>query len=248
MNIDFIASSEEVYSDFPLPMTANKEIPNWYQEMPNYTNDFKLIATENTPNSTIKKCVPFRDALFAGYLLPLPYDIDIRHDGKNVSFTKAYQGSYEVIGKHTADQYFMYPIKPEYFSIVYKWNNPWIMKTPKGWSTMFITPSHRDVPFQVFTGIVDTDKYQQPVNLPFLLRKDFNGILYKGTPFVQCIPIKRKKHYAIVYEFQKNLFKKWRHTTTQAFDRYKDFFHVPKKYKIVDEKEIKCPFAKFFNK
>jgi hypothetical protein len=122
------------------------------------------------------------------------------------------------------------------------------MRTPRGWSTLFITPSHRDLPFQVFAGIVDTDNYDQPVNLPFMLRKDFNGILYKSTPFVQCIPIKRKNHFAIVSEYRKNLFKKWRKATTQVFDRYKDYFHIPKKYKIIDQQESKCPFSKFFNK
>lgn len=248
MNINFIGVTDEVYEDFPAPYSSNTQVPSWYNEMPNYTNDKKTIGIDGNPNSTIKRCVPFRDAMFAGYMIPVPYDLDFRQDSRNLTITKSYQGKYDVISNHTADQYFMYPIPPEYNSKVLKWNNPWVMKTPKGWSTLFVTPSHRNLPFQIFTGIVDTDKYTESVNLPFIVRKDFNGILEKGTPFVQCIPIKRKNHYAIATKYSTNMFKRWRHATTQAFDRYRDFFHVPKKYKILDNNDKKCPFSKFFNK
>jgi hypothetical protein len=47
------------------------------------------------------------------------------------------------------------------------------------------------LPFQTFSGVVDTDSYTMPVNFPFLLRKDFEGVIPKGTPIAQVIPIRR---------------------------------------------------------
>ena len=106
---------------------------------------------------------------------------------------------------------------------------------------------HHDLPFSTFSGIVDTDKHPMCISFPFLIRKDFNGILKKGTPIAQCIPIKRENFMAYVSSNIPSLFYKWRKATTQALDRYKDYFHTPKQYKIVNNQtESKCPFSKIF--
>ena len=42
-----------------------------------------------------------------------------------------------------------------------------------------------------FNGLVDTDKHENPLNFPFFIKIGFEGIIEKGTPIAQIIPIKR---------------------------------------------------------
>jgi hypothetical protein len=48
-----------------------------------------------------------------------------------------------------------------------------------------------DLPFITLTGVVDSDIAMSPGNLPFFIKKDFEGIIPKGTPIVQIFPFKR---------------------------------------------------------
>jgi hypothetical protein len=41
------------------------------------------------------------------------------------------------------------------------------------------------------SGIMDTDMWKHAGRIPFFIRKDFEGIIPKGTPFAQIIPISR---------------------------------------------------------
>lgn len=248
MKINFIASTEEVFSDFESPKPSYKFVPEWFKDMPSFSNDEKYIGSNRNANLTIKRCVPFRDTLTSGYIIPIPYDIHISQENNNINhINQSYCGKFELIYKHDISQYFMYPIKEEYNSIILKWNNPWIIKTKKGWSTFFTSPMHHDLPFTTLNGIVDTDKYPMTISFPFLIRKDFNGILKKGTPMIQCIPMKRETHVAYISSYVPSLYQKWRKATTQALDRYKDYFYTPKQYKIVNNQtESKCPFSKIF--
>ena len=74
--------------------------------------------------------------------------------------------------------------------------NPWVVKTPPGYSCLFVPPlNNPDDRFEIIAGIVDTDKWNLEVNFPFII----NGYKYetltttikRGTPFAQVIPFKR---------------------------------------------------------
>ncbi|HZL31017.1 MAG TPA: hypothetical protein VFC54_08145, partial [Pseudolabrys sp.] len=77
-----------------------------------------------------------------------------------------------------------------------KFNNFWTIETPPGYSLLFTHPLNRtDLPFTTITGLVDTDKYSESL-IAFPARwhdTNFNGVLPKGTPVAQCIPVKREK-------------------------------------------------------
>lgn len=45
------------------------------------------------------------------------------------------------------------------------------------------------------SGIMDTDRCFDSGNMPFFLKENFEGLIPKGTPYAQIIPIKRKKWY-----------------------------------------------------
>jgi hypothetical protein len=48
-----------------------------------------------------------------------------------------------------------------------------------------------DLPFYVQSGIVESDIWGLPVFIAFFLKRNFQGVIPKGTPIMQIIPFKR---------------------------------------------------------
>jgi hypothetical protein len=98
------------------------------------------------------------------------------------------------IGFHDASQVTGTPLfDPDRFLI--KFHNFWTIQAPEGYSLLFTHPANRfDLPFTTLTGLVDCDRYHDvPINFPaHWHNQDFSGVLPKGTPVAQCIPVKRK--------------------------------------------------------
>ena len=81
--------------------------------------------------------------------------------------------------------------------------NPWTIKTPPGYSSLITQPfnniNYPHPQIKTFTGLVNTDTYFNPVTYFFHVKAPFTGIIKKGTPLVQVVPIKREE---------------WQHTVT----------------------------------
>jgi hypothetical protein len=79
-------------------------------------------------------------------------------------------------------------------SLLIKFINFWTIELPPGYSLFITHPVNRqDLPFQTLTGLVDADRYKENfIHFPASWRDaGFNGVLPKGTPVAQCLPIKR---------------------------------------------------------
>jgi hypothetical protein len=66
---------------------------------------------------------------------------------------------------------------------------------PDGYSAIVMHPLNRvDLPFITMSGIVDFDKsIHAPIgNIPFFIKKGFEGTIPAGTPMFQIIPFKRE--------------------------------------------------------
>jgi hypothetical protein len=197
----------------------------------------KKVPTENnvTPG-TVKSCMPFLDALSTGYLLLSSADLYI---SKKSTETIYQWSSNNLISFHDQDQIKGYlkiedKLKKEK---VPKFNNPWIVKTPKNYSCLFVTPFHHNLPFTILEGVVDTDTYFLPVNFPFVLNPDFEGLIPKGTPIAQIIPFKRENWSMNTGSLEEShkFEKKFRNATGtlsgEFFDKYKKHYWMKKEYK-----------------
>lgn len=168
--------SEDVRIDIPHPKPASRFIPQWFKNLP--------ISSKGT--ETIKKCVPFLDAMTSGYMIVLA--ADVQFDGENFHQIS----KHIVVSKHHKEQVGEIDLPLEYQTVPWKWINFFVAKTPKGYSTLFTHPINRiDLPFYSLSGVVDTDKFPVSVNFPFFVKKDFRGIIPEGTPIAQAIPFKR---------------------------------------------------------
>lgn len=159
------------------PRPSYKTMPEWYK-------DIKGVVAGN---ETIKKCVPFLDAMMSGYSLVTTADVYYDSQG----FQEV--GKLKMVTTHFGNQVDGIPLPSEYSEIPYKWMNFFSITTPKGYSTLFTHPLNRlDLPFYTLSGVVDTDKFPVEVNFPFFMKKDFSGIIPAGTVIAQAIPFKRE--------------------------------------------------------
>jgi hypothetical protein len=196
MNIEFTPRSLFAQDILPKPLVSKKFIPEWYSKMNIFFDNDKQYGISKfnklATNTTMKSCTPFLDALMFGYMWYLPMDLEIRFEKNNFNFN--WKTDNEMITRHEKDQH---PSLPKAFNghdFVAKFTFDFIIKTPKGYSTLFTHPLNRhDLPFRTFSGVVDTDKYTQAVQFPFqMLNIDKNiFILEKETPLCQIIPFKR---------------------------------------------------------
>lgn len=211
------------------PITASLAVPEWYKKTESYISGEKRPNGQGGSTATIKKCMPVFDAITSGYLILSPADIFVSQQDGAPYFEWS---SHDLISFHPVEQA---PLHPAHNGYAYpKWNNPWSIKTPKGYSVLFTQPMHRESPFTILDGIVDTDTYFAPVNFPFVLNDPFfEGLIPAGTPIAQIIPIKRnswKIEYGNEQDF-KNQGKITVDLITTFFDRYKKKFWHRKEYK-----------------
>jgi hypothetical protein len=196
----------ELKEDYPTPIKLN--IPEWYKKLEHSALD-----------RTIKGCMPFLDTLTTGYLLKMPQDLYLRHNvisknDKGEEFRDSFQtyGLFDLFSVLQAKQLNLnsgidvHPIKQLEGSPFieknknlpfYKIMNPWKIKTPKGYSCLFISPlNNSDDRFSIISGIVDTDTFPNEINFPIVVNGDkypiLETLIKKGTPYVQVIPFKRE--------------------------------------------------------
>jgi hypothetical protein len=239
---DYFALKE----DYPIPAKLN--IPEWYKKL------------EHTfLNKTVKGCMPFLDSLTAGYLLKMPQDLYIRHnvDNKNQK-GEIFKDSFQSYGLHLMTSILeaksinlnssidVHPVKQLEGSPIieknknlpfYKIVNPWKIKTPKGYSCLFVPPlNNSDDRFSIISGIVDTDSHFVEINFPIVINGDKYPVLEttikKGTPYVQIIPFKRDSWKMSLKPIkQKEILKSKMLYSLKVFNIYKEKYWNKKSWK-----------------
>ena len=118
----------------------------------------------------------------------------------------------------------------------YKILNPWKIKTPKGYSCLFVPPlNNSDDRFSIIPGIVDTDIFPIEINFPIIINGDKYPVLEdtikKGTPYVQVIPFKRDSWKMIFKSREQKVVQNSRiFYGLKILNRYKEKFWSKKKW------------------
>ncbi len=194
MKIEFIARDKYWSEIQPYPKPARSLMPQWYSEAPLYysfgSKDDRLKMTDEGKNMTFKKCIPLIDGLKSGYIVELRKDLIVQ-DNQDGQFDIQWNSDDLVITVHnSASNLVEAPYGYNSQVINYIWNT--IIKTPKGYSCLITHPlGFNDTALRMIPAVVDTDKEVLNFHLPMWLKKDFIGIIKKGTPIAQIIPFKR---------------------------------------------------------
>jgi hypothetical protein len=235
MKILKIKATEEYSDSFFNIFPAENFIPEWYRKSSSKIKGTSTELSINAPysvTSTYKKCTPILDAMTCGYMVALSADIEVilKDDGSPYIMWRTVR---DIISFHTPEQWDGMPCPDGYFPFLYKWNNQFTMNTPKEYSLLFVNPLNRsDLVFISISGLVDSDLYKLPVQFPFFIKKGFTGIIPKGTPIAQIIPIKRESWSREHIKYDKNFYMveldKFRSTIKRS---YKNNFWNRKVYK-----------------
>lgn len=204
---EIVFSAHKDYKDLKLdyPRPSKFYLPEWYKKL-----------NHEQMKMSVKGCIPFMETLTSGYTLKLPMDYNLIFNKKGED-NKAYScvgTAVELLNftdihierdtnlvsttRHNGEQ-----IKgsPHFHKMkgldVPKIMNPWIIRTPKGYSCLFVPPLNNPAQdyFTIVPGIVNTDKFDQHINFPIIFNSDkyseIDKVMKRGTPYVQVIPFKR---------------------------------------------------------
>lgn len=173
----------------PSPVPALKAAPDYFKKL-------KPQVDTNPSNGTVKRCVPFLDALGAGFILPLWADMYVVIKDGDMHFEFPSNYPEQSISEHSFDQIKGHPLSDtDYGEVPLKFMNPWVIETEEGVSCLFTSPlNHMETRWKILDGVVDTDSYYNNINFPFLWTGgDGEFFVPKGTPLVQVIPFVRQK-------------------------------------------------------
>ena len=209
----------------PHPKPASHFIPDEYKKLERFDKG-------NMHNPTLKTCIPFLDSMTAGYIIPFDQDYLIDPVEDDFSVTPS-NGELLDFGYHQAAQ-----LPKKWHKTTGenagKFHNKWLIKTPPGYSCLFIHPMNRiEERWKMIEGVVDTDVYINAINFPFILHKrDEQFLIKKGDPMIQIIPFKRES-----WKIWSGFYMELRHGKTRNLlksewvDRYKKMFWNKKSFK-----------------
>jgi hypothetical protein len=220
----------------PNPVHALKAAPEYFRQV--------KPQSEGNPNSgTVKRCVPFLDALSAGFVIPMWCDVYVfaRNGELSIDFPPNFPQD-GTLGTHGSVQIPKHPLanKP-YGNMPMKWINPWVIETEPGVSCIFTPPlNHMETRFKLLDGVVDTDTYYNNINFPFLWTGgDGEFFIAKGTPLVQVIPFRRESHDLEISETDQDRKRTIQSTLgTKMKNGYRDELWHGKKAKPSDDLEV----------
>ena len=183
------------------PQPARNYMPDWYKILPAF-RDGKF--TDGAQDKTIKLCVPFADSLSFGYIQETWQEINIGSKGEAFTFNFPTDPKIMSFRDSVPD----FEIPDQYYPYVFTWHSPSVSQLPKGYSALITHPLNRfDLPFLTLSGVMDCDTYNHSLedsNLPFLLKKGFEGVIPIGTPMYQIIPFKREDWSSSKNEYDAN--------------------------------------------
>ena len=229
MKITFRPADEDVANTVEPPMLAKLAIPEWYKNSPNFNYKNPTFDGNQVIDVPMKMCMPFLDGLSAGYIQKTWTDIFIRKDGDQVTYRLAYGPQMMHYREKVSPT-----IDDSYYQIEWVWRKVWTAQLPKGYSALITHPLNRlDLPFTTMSAVVDADTFfhTSAGNIPFFIKKDFEGRIPAGTPMYQIIPIKRESWESEAQEYnEKEMLKRRALWGRHFWGAYKDHFRQPKNY------------------
>lgn len=211
------------------PVPAIQQLPEWYKKMSPYTEDKKPKFYPNgNKNLTVKRCNPVGDALGSGYFLLLENAISVE-PGEPPVLTW-HRGGEDFISTHGKNQIQSDLIPKDFSEQPFKFVNDWSIQTPRGYSVLITHPLNRNAePFLTLSGVVDTDSYHNSIQLPFLIRKDWEGIIEAGTPIAQVIPFKRESWASSFPKYSQEFYQEKQAEFHRVMNRFYKRFHWKRK-------------------
>lgn len=230
--IKFSAQTKHVFEVREKPIPANSIVPQWWKDIPHYSEGRTKLELDPASTVTVKRCLSAYDAIASGYIVTLWSDVQVRYDPVFGHELK-WQPTPHVFTTWPKSQSIGYEIPEGFDDQVFKYHHGWRIETPKEYSSLIIHPvGYQNLPFRAIPGIVDTDILLTDINTPFVFKKGWEGILEKGTPMFQIIPVKRD-NWSSDFSLQEEdeFYLNQEKLKTRIVSAYARYMRVPKRYK-----------------
>jgi len=243
--IEFFLTDTDINSSPVNVVKSINQIPDWYKELDSRAKVDDPTNPDRT-EFTVKRCIPVLDVLTLGYYIVTAKDYEFTYDEEKSHHTisGSFNPKFKPVSMHPIEQLGGMPFSSEYCSYAYKWMNPYVIKTPAGYSSLISHPANAPyLPFYTLSGVVDTDSYFRPINFPFLVKNTFSGILPAGTPIAQITPFRRDEWSSKVITKPSDEFKVSQNLLTEQYEKdrygpggkeiggvYKRLYRVKKRY------------------
>jgi hypothetical protein len=200
--------------------------------MPVYGDNQKKFDLVPGPNVTAKRCFPLLDSITTGYIVPLWSDILVTLNSDGTPYIK-WATKEAVLDMWSPEQISNYETPEGYSKLVFKNLHGWIVETPKNYSCFITHPvGFPNLPFRSIGGVVDTDNFKGLINVPFVIKEGFEGIIEKGTPMFQILPFKRDNWESeISSQTKEKTFFELDKLYSKMISSYGRFFRSKKEYK-----------------
>ena len=179
----------------PPPVPAREVLPDWLRAMPGHASS---DMHDGASIRTVKHCPPFVDAMMQGFVMTLPCDVRVANGVLSWDWdlprpdTATHPRA--PMSFHAAAQVEGTPFARA-GQLVVKFNAFWTIRLEPGWSLLVTHPLNRDdLPFRLLGGLVDADRFHD-VGILFpgiWLDPGYEGVLPRGMPVAQCIPVRRE--------------------------------------------------------
>ena len=180
------------------PLPGSKVIPSYYKKIRSPSRHNPIFDESKRIAVNVKACMPYRDALTAGYIMQTWCDIYIDNgmEGEVEYFFS--DPLAPIMGHRAANNEMLETLGRFYYPFEFYWISQWEVRLPRGYSLLVTQPMNRlDLPFVTTSGVVDSDVFTFGANqgtaaqIPFYIRKGFTGLIPAGTPIYQLVPIRR---------------------------------------------------------
>jgi hypothetical protein len=201
---------------------VKKFVPQWYKDSERFVGGKQFLQT-GVEGNALKLCVPFLDALTLGYAVCLHCDILVEQTEFGPMLK--WRGQLPPVVERSKESAKTLPVPGGHSEEHFAWIGYTAFKLPKGYSLLWTHPLNRfDLPFTTISGVMDSDSAaEHGGNFPVFFKKDFEGVISRGTPIAQVIPFKRdnwikEKNPKLLEEAKLN----FKLSTTVLYGWYKD--------------------------
>jgi len=181
------------------PVPSSSEMPNWYKKLPRFINNsdkpIKALAKKD-----LKTCSPFRDVMLIGYMYRTPADMEvISYENGDVDIFWNPHLPFKAVEKRGSvldinNQGFGMPVPVGCNPIMFAFTPTYGSGVNDNYSVLITHPLNRfELPFVTTSGLLDPIGLgTEGGNVPFFIKQGFSGVIPKGTPYAQIIPIKQE--------------------------------------------------------
>lgn len=223
------------------PTPAIRSMPQWWKDMPKHSGISTHAMQRNMSESgSMRTCPAVNDAMYAGYTVYFPSDLYIDATKRQlqarcqqfIQNDKIWE-SFPYYKIHEERIAHGFVGGQDYHPETIKIQTYWGVRTEKGYSSFFMHPTNRyDLPFYAAPAIVDTDVYPTWFPYTMYVKKGFQGVIQRGTPFLQIFPFRREEKWEMEFEeFDQKLLNRRDSGLLQKFSQpYKKLYWTRKKF------------------